>query len=132
MKIIVTGSRTFDDYSLLKRKMNKFTSLLNYKRLEIITGMTEDDKEYGEEGAGYLARWWCGQNGIRHTEFKLKWKRIKGIQRMYLRCGKMVEYVGDKGVLIAFWNGFSFGTSDIIRECVKRELKIRVVRYKED
>lgn len=128
MRIIIAGSREFNDYKLLRQEVLKIVKKLKLKgyninkaNVEIISGTARGADKLGEQFA---------------EEFKLKIVRFPanwdlGKQAGYLRNAEMSKYAKqDKevGVLIAFWNG-SNGTKHMIDLANKDNLKVYIIRF---
>jgi hypothetical protein len=126
-KIIIAGKRNFDDYNLLKNKVDVYLSKLNKNEIEIITG--------GATGADALGKRYAKEYGLRWQEFPAEWDKYPPEQRKKagpIRNKKMAHYAratqDSVGYLIAFWDGKSSGTKSMIELAKKSELKIRIVR----
>lgn len=119
-RIIVAGSRTFDRYGLLKKVMNRVADE-KYPDHEIIvlSGAAKGADKLGEKWA--FSRWFTVE--LHFTDWDKHGKKAGPI-----RNGEMAK-AGD--VLIAFWDGKSPGTKDMIRQAKHRGLKVKVVRFKE-
>ena len=63
MKIAVIGSRSFNDYDLVKKELASFQDIA-----EIVSG--------GASGADTLAARYARENGIRLTEFYPEWEKF--------------------------------------------------------
>lgn len=132
IRIIIAGSREFDDYDLLKTVatevinlfLRKFlTNDISNANLEIISG--------GAKGADQLGEKFAEEHGYKLTRFPADWKKF-GKKAGYLRNIEMAEYAGSDdafGVLIAFWNGTSKGTRNMIRIADRYGLKSYVIKY---
>ena len=106
----------FNDYALLARKMDLFTRNLLPATIEIVSS--------GARGADALGEQWAADHGLPVKRFPAQWER-HGRRAGPLRNGQMAEYATH---LVAFWDGKSRGTKNMIEEAKKRGLKIRVVR----
>lgn len=102
MRVLIVGSRTFNDYELLK------TSLDNVLRevtdtVEIVSG--------GANGADRLAERYAKEKGYGLHIVRAEWN-LYGKRAGYLRNAKMHEYISgdEKRICVAFWDGISKGT----------------------
>lgn len=112
MKLGVIGSRDFNDYDLLKLKLDNITDLT-----EIVSG--------GATGADKLAEFYGNVNGIKTTIFIPDWS--KGKSAGFTRNTKIVEYSDQ---ILAFWDGHSRGTLDSINKAKKLKKNVGIIMYK--
>lgn len=116
-RLIVAGSRNFNNYELLKQKCD---SLLSQKRLThsivIISGTAR--------GADRLGERYAAERGYRIERFPADWDR-NGIAAGPIRNTKMAAHAD---ALVAFWDGKSRGTKDMIEKAKERNLPVRIVR----
>jgi hypothetical protein len=112
MRLIVAGTRTFDDYPLLEERLNTFSGIT-----EIISG--------NAAGADSLGERWANEHNIPIVMFKPDWK-ANGKAAGPLRNEAMAKYAD---AAIVFWDGLSRGTANMIDNCKKYELKYEVVKY---
>lgn len=117
-KVIVAGGRKFNDYNLLK---NKLDNILSEKRkthqIYIISGMAK--------GADTLGEQYANENGFTVLGFPAEWNlygKSAGIRR-----NEEMAKVGD--ALIAFWDGESPGTKHMIETAKSKKLLVRVIKY---
>lgn len=109
MKILVSGSRTWVD----KERIRKV--LLSYSPTFVIQG--------GARGADRLAREVCFEEGIPcHTEHA-KWEKF-GNAAGPIRNGEMLKMEPD--LVLAFWDGASRGTKDMIDTAHKSGVDVDV------
>lgn len=99
MNIGVIGSRTFNNYKLLKRVLDRFIFNIEDGRLTIVSG--------GADGADSLAEQYCKENNIIPVVFKPEWNKYPGKSAAAIRNQKIVDH---SDFIIAFWNGRSPGT----------------------
>lgn len=115
MRVIICGSRGFMDYGLLCEKMDYYVS--ECEEIEVISGRAR--------GADSLGERWARERGLAVRVFPADWERYgrsAGIRRNAVMAG-----VAD-GV-VAFWDGRSRGTADMIRRARACGLRVRVVRF---
>lgn len=116
MKVIIAGSRNFNNYDFLQTKIDE----LKLNITEIICGEAR--------GADLLGK----QYGINHNipikSFPAKWDKY-GKSAGYIRNKEMAEYAD---YLIAFWDGKSRGTNHMIN--IMRDLNKHgsIFIYKEE
>lgn len=106
MRIVVSGSRDFNNYEIIENKILDIIRKLNSNdNIEIISG--------GCRGVDKCAEMFAYRNGFRFTEFPADWSL--GKRAGYLRNKQMAEYASElNGTLIAFWNMKSKGTKMMI------------------
>jgi hypothetical protein len=112
MKLILAGGRTFTDAIMLARTLNKFTDIT-----EIVSGTANGADKCGEQ--------WATSNGIKIKRFPADWD-LYGRSAGHLRNAEMAEY-GDR--LLAFWDGKSKGTKNMIDIATKKGMLVEVIRY---
>lgn len=123
LRVIIAGSRDFNNYHDLKRICDHIlpkTPLLDTK-ITIISGTARGADTLGEQYA--LAQ------GYELVRMPADWSL--GKKAGYIRNGQMANYAkkGDKGVLIAFWDGKSLGTGHMIDLAKYADLYVYVVNY---
>lgn len=96
MKVIVAGSRSFNDYPRLKRVMATISAT------EIVCGEAR--------GADKLGRRYAEENGIPIKSFPAQWDKY-GKSAGFIRNHEMGDYAD---YLVAFWDGKSRGTKEMI------------------
>lgn len=118
-KIIVAGGRKFFDYPLLKKEVTKIAKKCEKKGLmiEIVSG--------GAKGADYLGEKLAKKKGFRVKKFEAEWDK-HGNSAGMIRNFKMAQYAN---ILIAFWDGKSRGTGNMITQMKKVDKPVRVIRY---
>lgn len=117
IKVIIAGSRTFSDYSLLATVCDHM--LQNQDEVEIVSG--------GAKGADKLGELYAEERGYEVEEFPAFWSQF-GASAGYMRNKQMAEYAD---ALIAFWNGDTVrsGTYNMICTARSAGLKIKVCEY---
>lgn len=110
MKVAVIGSRTFDDYELMKIILDKFDITL------IVSG--------GAKGADKLSEKYALEKNIPVQIFKPDWSI--GRHAGFLRNTTIIEY---SDFVVAFWDGKSKGTLDSINKAKKLNKDTRVVTF---
>lgn len=117
MKVIIAGSRTFNDYNLLKKYCNKY--LQNQTEIEIVSGTANGADKLGEQ--------YANEFGYKITQFPAKWDKY-GKLAGFKRNEDMAKYADS---LIAFWDGTSRGTQNMIELAKKYSLPYRIINYNE-
>lgn len=129
MRIIIAGSRDFDDYPMLRKEVLCIMKLLENsghdirrKSLEIVSGTCR--------GADLLGEKYAEEFSIKVKRMPAKWSMF-GKRAGYIRNAEMAKYASEDnelGVLIAFWNN-SKGTKHMIDLAHKENLKVFIVRF---
>lgn len=121
MKLIIAGGRDFNDYTLLRSKLDHLLQNIPTDNIEIVSG--------GARGADSLGEQYANGRGIKVKQFTPEWKNPDGtVNRAagHIRNRKMGDYAD---TLVAFWDGQSKGTKGMIDYAIKKGLSVRVVRY---
>jgi hypothetical protein len=118
MRVIVAGSRDFFKWILLCEKLGKILKNIPQEEIVIISG--------GANGADKLGEKYASLMGYRCEVYKADWDKYKG-RAGILRNRDMSE---EADALIAFWDGQSRGTKDMIEVAKAKGLKVRVIMYK--
>ena len=115
-KVIIAGGRYFNDYDLVKSRL---TTLLKNKfpNVEIVSGCASGADALGERFANEF------NFGLR--KFPADWNKY-GRAAGPIRNTQMAEYAD---ALIAFWDGKSRGTKNMIEQAEKNNLLVRVIKY---
>lgn len=112
MKVIIAGSREFDDYETLCRVCDYM--LQNQNLVEIVSGTAN--------GADKLGERYARERGYNVTRFPADWDAY-GKSAGYRRNVKMAEYAD---AAIIFWNGRSKGTRHMIDIAKTHKLKLKI------
>lgn len=115
MKIIIAGSRNFNDYNLLKSSCDNL--LTQFTNIEIVSGTAR--------GADKLGERYAREKGYDIKQFPANWDKF-GKSAGYIRNDEMAQYAD---MLIAFWDGTSKGTKHMIDLANKRSLRVEIVNY---
>jgi hypothetical protein len=110
MKVIVAGSRDFKDSSLIFAVLDHLHSRHGFTA--IVCGMAQGPDLIGKE--------WADSRGIEVMEFPANWKKYKNAAGP-IRNSEMAE-VAD--FLVAFWDGESTGTKDMISKMRNKVLHL--------
>ena len=120
-RIIIAGSRDFNNYTLLEEELLSFLLPIVDKDIVIISG--------GARGADRLGEIFADHHNYKKKIFPANWD-LYGKKAGYLRNIEMADYALEKnGMLFAFWDGLSKGTKHMIDIAKKRGLETRVVYY---
>lgn len=110
-RVIVAGSRTIDDYDFVKKKLDIL--LKRKKNVVIICGMAR--------GADQLGERYAKENDLEIEYYPADWDKY-GKSAGYIRNKQMAR---NADALIAFWDGVSKGTKNMIEIARKDDLPIR-------
>ena len=116
-KVIVAGCRDFADYELLKEKCDFYLQNKKPENIVIVSGHAS--------GADALGERYAQERGYELEPFPADWK-ANGRAAGPIRNAKMASVAH---TLIAFWNGKSRGTKNMIDTAKKHNLQVAVVRY---
>ena len=120
MKLIIAGGRDFNDYRLLEKSVNEY----RYKNtdnldtdIQIISG--------GANGADRLGERYAEENNLALKIFSADWNKW-GKSAGPRRNTEMAEYAD---TLMAFYDGKSKGTSNMILTAKIKNLKVHIIKY---
>ena len=125
-RIIIAGCRSFNNYDLLCEEVNKILNKF------FDQGYTKRDIVFisgNAIGADMCGERFAHEHGFQIKRFPAEWN-IYGKPAGMIRNRQMAEYAseeGHDGMLIAFWNGTSRGTKNMIDNAKKYKLKTIVV-----
>lgn len=127
LRIIIAGSRDFNDYELLKKEVLNILKQNNRPKdtVKIISGTAR--------GADTLGEQFAKEFGLKVTRFVPDWDGL-GKRAGYVRNAEMAKFAvegNNDGMLIAFWNGTSKGTKHMIDLAEKTGLEVHIVNYKD-
>jgi hypothetical protein len=114
-RVIVAGSRGFDDYQTLSETCDFF--LKKKKNVIIISG--------NAKGADKLGEQYAKERGLKLEVYPADWEKY-GKSAGFIRNEEMGDIAN---ALIAFWDGESHGTKHMIEYAKNKGLKIRVYNY---
>lgn len=121
MNLGIIGSRTFNNYSMLKKVMQKRFML--WDLYSIVSGVSEDDSIF--RGADTLGRDYALENNIKYIGFPADWEQY-GKRAGFLRN---TDIVNNSDCLLSFWDGSSRGTKDTMDKALKQGKDCLVVEY---
>ena len=117
MHIIIAGCRDFSDYSVVEKEVMDFIGKYIGKiEIEIISG--------GATGADALGERFAKEHGLPLKVVHADWKKY-GRSAGPRRNEQMARMAG---TLIAFWDGKSRGTKNMIDTAKKLGLRVKVVK----
>ena len=114
MKLIIAGSRTFTDYKKLCEICDNI--LQDQTNIEIVSGAYY-------KGADKLGEQYAAEKGFPIKQFPADWKRYKRAAGPK-RNQQMANYAD---ALIAFWDGKSRGTKNMIELAKQNNLKVIII-----
>ena len=105
-RVVVAGSRNFNDYNLLSSELDKF--LAGKKNVTIISGTARGADRMGEQ--------YAAEHGYKIDQFPAEWSKY------HQGAGPIrnLEMVKTADAVVAFWDNQSTGTKNII-DCAKQE-----------
>lgn len=118
LKVIIAGSRGFNDYQLLERLVDMYLQRYSPDQIEIVSG--------GARGADRLGECYAQSRGMALKVMPADWNRF-GKSAGYGRNESMAQYATH---CIVFWDGSSRGTQHMINLANQYKLALRIVRYR--
>ena len=116
-RVIIAGCRDFADYELLKEKCDFYLQNKKKEDIVIVTGQAF--------GADALGERYAQERGFQLETYPADWK-VHGRAAGPIRNAKKASVAH---ALIAFWDGKSRGTKNMIDTAGKHNLQVAVVRY---
>ena len=111
-KVLIAGGRDFTDYALLRSFADQ--TLAGAEDIEIVSG--------GARGADALGERYARERRYALKVFPAEWRKW-GAAAGPIRNGQMAGYAD---ALIAFWDGQSAGTRDMIRKAEEKGLRVQI------
>lgn len=118
MRVIIAGGRDFNDYEYLKLTCDKV--LANQKNLEIVSGTAKGADQLGEK--------YAKDKNYPINRYPADWDKY-GKSAGHKRNTLMAE---NAEALIAFWDGGSRGTKNMIDTATRLNLRVRIIKYTEE
>ena len=125
-RIIIAGSRDFNDYEYLKEELTQFIANHPNRRFTIVSGVARGADQLGEK----YAREKC----IQLKRFPADWNNL-GRSAGYIRNTQMLDYIKQndcEGYVIAFWDGKSKGTQHMIKTAQKAGVTVEIKFFKKN
>lgn len=116
-RVIIAGSRTFNDYELLKRKMDELLANVKWMKIVVVSGAARGADQLGEQ--------YAKERGYGIDSHPANWD-LYGKSAGYIRNAEMAA---NADALVAFWDGKSRGTKHMIDLAEKRRIHVRVINY---
>lgn len=117
-RVIIAGGRDFQDYQLLRSTMDVLLrNKLRKEKIVVICGMAK--------GADMLGARYAKERGYHVRYFPAEWDKL-GKRAGIIRNEEMAQ---NADALVAFWNGSSHGTKNMIETAERYNLAVRVKRY---
>lgn len=113
LKIGIIGSRSFNDYKLLKDTLDKYLDSIYI----IVSG--------GAKGADSLGEKWAIENNVKTLIIKPEWEKY-GKSAGFIRNSEIVK---NSDIIIAFWDGLSRGTEDSINKAKKENKEVKIIYF---
>lgn len=120
--LLVAGSRSFNNYSLLKEKLDYLLKNQISKEIHIVSG--------GAKGTDTLAERYAREKGYQLHIFPADWNSF-GKSAGYLRNKQMHEFISkfpERGC-VCFWDGASRGTQHNFELCKTYGTPLRKIIY---
>lgn len=121
-RVIIAGTRDFSNYELLRRAMSKEFGHLSVKEIsemKIVSGCCRGADQLGEQFAK--------NNQLICVKFPADWNQY-GKKAGPIRNEEMAVYASEEhGILMAFWDGISRGTQNMIKAAEKYGLEVHIV-----
>ena len=114
MKVIIAGSRGFDDYEMLCKVCDHMLS--RQTEIEIVSGAAR--------GADLLGERYAKERGMFVKKFPADWSIGKSAG--FIRNSQMADY---SDALICFWDGESKGCKDAIAKANKLNKKVLIISF---
>jgi predicted Rossmann-fold nucleotide-binding protein len=113
MRVIIAGSRDFDDYEFMKKELAEFAK--ECPITEVVSGTAD--------GADTLGEKYAEENGLPVTKFVPEWDKLGKIAGN-IRNEKMAQ---NADACIVFMKGFSQGSQNMADTARKYKLPTRVL-----
>ena len=118
LRLVIAGGREFSNYEILRDACLKVLLKSQWEDIEIVSGCAR--------GADVLGERFALEQGFVVKLFPADWDRFGKAAGM-IRNSEMARY---GNVLIAFWDGKSNGTKNMIAEAKQHGCVVFVINYK--
>jgi len=115
-KVIIAGSRSFNDYDFLRKKLDTILININ-EEIEIVCG-----EAYG---ADELGKRYAIENKFKIKSMPANWNEF-GKAADYIRNEEMAKYAD---ACVCFWDGKSKGTKHMIDLAINYNIKLRIIKF---
>ena len=120
IRVVIAGSRGFNGYVYMKKSLDSLLEGEN-DQIEIVSGHAK--------GADSLGEQYAAEKGYKVAVFKPDWKRY-GRGAGMIRNQEMLDYAcKETPLVVAFWDGLSKGTQNMIRRATQKGVALRVFKY---
>lgn len=117
-KIVVAGSRGFNNYNLLKKKLDQLLKNKKKEEIEIVSGHCPDSPDVlGED--------YADEKGYKKQLFPADWDKY-GKSAGYIRNYDMAKYAD---ACVVFWDEKSNGSRNMIYSAKVRKIQLRVFNF---
>lgn len=127
LRLIIAGGRDFDDFSLMQQTLfNLFDKYRWRAKTDVITIISGCAK-----GADTLGIRYANMHHYRVKKFPADWDTY-GKRAGFIRNKQMADFAADErhcGVLVAFWDGESRGTKNMIDTATQAGLEVHIIKY---
>ncbi len=117
-RVIIAGTRSFNDYELLRDSCNNLLSEKQRTHTVVVISGTA-------RGADQMGERYAKERGFQLRRFPADWEQY-GKSAGHIRNAKMAD---NADALIAFWDGESKGTKNMINNARRKGLAVRVIQY---
>lgn len=119
--LLVAGSRGFNNYPMLKEKLDYLLQNQSGKEIHIVSG--------GAKGADTLAEWYAKERGYQMHVFPADWSIGKSAG--YRRNEQMHQFISQfpKRGCVCFWDGSSKGTQHNFELCKTYGTPLRKIMF---
>ncbi|HEF9752633.1 TPA: DUF2493 domain-containing protein [Campylobacter coli] len=121
MKLLVCGGRDYKDVEHFNKEMSNIFSLYQNQIDTIIEG--------GASGADNMAKNYALKNKINLVEVKADWQHF-GKAAGPIRNQRMLSMLDSNYCVLAFWNGVSKGTKNMIEIARNKNIKVIIINIK--
>ena len=118
-RVIIAGTRSFNDYELLRTSCNNLLSVKQRTHTIVVISGTA-------RGADQMGERYSKERGFQLRRFPADWEQ-HGKSAGHIRNAKMAD---NADALIAFWDGESNGTKNMIDNARRKGLAIRIIQYR--
>jgi glycerophosphoryl diester phosphodiesterase len=118
MRVIIAGSRSFDDFTTMSTVMGRLRALHGVLPTTILSG--------GARGADQLGERWAATRNIPVEHFPADWDRY-GRSAGPRRNIEMLESGAD--LVVCFWDGVSRGSQHLMQAAHDRGIQVMCYRF---